>query len=447
MSDCQAYPQHRWLLRADVNPLAAGIAKAFAASIMIFSMAAMAPSASLLGQEIELETPIVPVAQELAPIAVEDMSMSDGYTVACDSCGGGGCTSCSGGSGIGFWFRADYMMWWEKETYLPPLSTSATGAAPIIGDPGTVVRFGDDFLNDNPLDGYRFELGAWLDPGYNLGLFGRYFSSGDRDIQFAAGANDFEVLGIPFFNPATGLEDALLLTFPGEREGSQNIRYDGEIDGWELLLRRIATTGCNYRVDYLIGYRHLSVDEGLTMNATTTVLPGSPNGIEGQTVSLRDSIRTENKFNGVDIGLTGQSTEGCWTLDFLAKIALGQMDRQIDIQGNTLIVTPGLPDETLVGGVFSQESNIGTTKADDFAVIPEFNLNIGYAMTPSLDFTFGYTVIYMTDVVHPGNAMDRIVDPGLLSDSPPVASNNPAVRQDKREYWIQGLNFGLTGRF
>jgi hypothetical protein len=454
MSDRQAYRINRSIQATDQHRSALGVAKApcFLSILTVSIIVALISlsSSPIVAQGIELDTPIVPAGVDLqstgagvASAVYDDMAYG---LEPCDSCGGGGCGSCGSGCGVGFWIRADYMLWWEKDSFLPPLATTGANTSEI-GAPGTEVLFGGGQVDDNPLDGYRFEVGAWLDPGANVGIMARYFSSGDRELGLSAGPNDFAVLGVPFSNLLTGAEDVFMLTVPGEREGSLGIGYSGDIKGWELLLRRCASTGCNYRIDYLIGYRNVTIDEGMNLSATTTVLAGSPVGIEGQTVAFNDSIRTENEFSGVDVGLTGQSSEGCWTLDFLAKIAFGEMRQRTDIQGGTVVNTPGLPTTTLIGGLFSQESNIGTFKSDEFAVIPELNVNVSYAMTPQLDVTFGYTVIYFTDVIHPGHAMDRVIDPGFLSDSPPTVGNRPAVGNDSREYWLQGLNFGLTGRF
>ena len=123
------------------------------------------------------------------------------------------------------------------------------------------------------------------------------------------------------------------------------------------------------------------------------------------------------------------------------------MRELVDISGSQTVATPGLPTTTLVGGLLSQETNIGTVEQDEFVWIPELNINIGYSLTPSLDFSVGYSLLYVTDTVQPGTTIDTVIDPALLSDLDPLNGNRPQVILNQRDYWLQGLNFGLTGRF
>ena len=57
---------------------------------------------------------------------------------------------------------------------------------------------------------------------------------------------------------------------------------------------------------------------------------------------------------------------------------------------------------TYVGGLLAQSTNIGTYTQDEFAVVPEFDLRIGYQMTEQFKLTLSYTAIYWSNVVRPG---------------------------------------------
>ena len=379
---------------------------------------------------------------------------------ACEGCGSiacGGCYSPEAGfqcppSGLGMWVRADYLIWYEKESNVIPLVTSSTGftANPqdLLTLPAaeTTLLFGGEDFSDNPLDGWRVEVGAWLDAAATSGIMGRYFDVSGKEIRFSRAPGDVNFLGIPFFDPDIAGEDALDLTIPNERTGRVDINLTGDVKGFEILGRRLGQTGSNYRIDWLYGYRHFSLDETLNLSAATLTTGGNIAPLD-TLVEVNDRFDAESRFHGFDFGLTGHSHEGCWSLDFLLKVALGSMNKEVDINGSQRISVPGIDPVINVGGLFSQESNIGKNDESSFAVIPEFNVNLGYGITPNLDFTVGYTFLFVSNVVRVGNAIDRVVDPGLIADLDPINSNRPLVDLDGESYWLHGLNLGFTGRF
>lgn len=443
-----------------------------------------------------LNLPGVPVAQAGQPIATSDpstvvagsRSIAVGSSVSpqvmqanfigCTSCGSVGCTGCDEYAGpgyacppstIGLWVRADYLIWYEKEADVIPLATTSTGFG---ADPGallalsaaeTRVLFGGDEVGDNPLDGFRIEVGAWLDAAQTNGIMGRYFEVGDRLSEFNAGASDFGFLGIPFLNTDIGSgggagtgpgEDALELTVADERNGQIAIAISGDVKSWELLFRRFSESGCNYRRDWLYGYRHFSLSETLSLNASTIVtnVPAGSIVPVGALSSFRDQFDVENRFHGLDVGMTGHYHQGPWSMDYIAKIALGIMTSEVDIDGSVTNTVPGAnPDDPpstsqLVGGLFSQESNIGSHDESNFTVIPELNINIGYGVTPNLDLTFGYSFMWVSSVARAGS-MDRAVDEGLFFDLDPINGDQPRPTIDTDTYFLHGWNIGMTGRF
>ena len=220
--------------------------------------------------DLQLETPVTPSGYQatMPPgMAVSPDVVTAGYEATCGACGGGGCDSCCltcgpGVGNLGFWLRADYLLWYEQDRSLPALVTSSSGTPSaddigVLGFPNTQILFGGGEVDDNALNGFRIEVGSWLDAGYNVGLMVRYFTTGDREIGFSADGDDFNFLARPFFNLAENDQDAFLLTVPNERQGSVNANFDGSADGWELLVRSCAQVGDNYRLDYVLGYRPL----------------------------------------------------------------------------------------------------------------------------------------------------------------------------------------------
>ena len=450
--------------RATSHIAAAFIGRCFRLAALLF--AAQLPTVdALFAQDLPpvvLEAPILPDTEEAAPVVGTSLTDDVAQTSfnGCMSCGSIGCNGCESygpgyacpPTGLGMWIRADYLIWYEKESDVVPLVTTSTGF-PVdpadlltLGTPETQIVFGNEQVDDNPLDGWRLEVGAWLDAAATFGIFGRYMEAGGRNLGFNAGPNDFNFLGIPFFDPDIADEDALDLTIPNQRLGLVGVSLEGDVKSWEILYRRLVETGSNYRLDWVYGYRNFTLDETLRLTASTLVTDAAA-GIVGTQVDLNDQFDVENRFHGIDLGITGHSHQGCWSLDFLAKVALGVMEQEVDVTGAQLISVPNLDVTRNVGGLFSQESNIGQNDESEFAVIPEIDVNLGYAVTSNLDLTIGYTFIYVNSVVRAGSVIDRTVDPGLAVDLDPVNSNRPQLNFDDEGYFIHGLNLGVTGRF
>ena len=430
-----------------------------------------------VGTGLNLEAPILPEPNSITSSrAVSILSEPTGTTavlsvtpevaqsnfIGCTACGSIGCTGCADCGpgfqcppGLGLWIRADYLIWYEKNMDTIPLATTTTvdppNASPDLTLDGaeTSILFGGRSLNADPLEGWRLEIGTWLNPSATYGIFGRYYEVDDREHSFRSDSSQIGALGIPFFNFDADAEDAIAIVVNEEQSGLMTVDIDGGFRAWEILFRRLAQTGCNYRMDWVYGYRNTRLYESLDVRATTEFLTDIRQTQEGTIITFNDEFDVKNQFHGFDFGVTGHSREGCWSLDFLLKVALGAIEQEVTIDGRAVNFGP-LPDRdrtVLVGGLFSQETNIGKHDTTEFGVIPELNLNLGYAITPHIDFTVGYTFIYINSVLRAGTAIDRVIDEGLLVDVDPVNSNRPQVSFDDTNYHIHGLNLGVTARF
>src|ERR1019366_9924695 len=91
-------------------------------------------------------------------------------------------------------------------------------------------------------------------------------------------------------------------------------------------------------------------------------------------------------------------------------VALGDTHQTVDINGSTRITTPGGATTVLPGDLLAQPSNIGHYARDQFSVVPELGLNLGYQLTRNLSVFAGYTIIYWTNVERPGDAINPRVN-------------------------------------
>jgi hypothetical protein len=121
----------------------------------------------------------------------------------------------------------------------------------------------------------------------------------------------------------------------------------------------------------------------------------------------------------------------------------------VHLAGIPLTVASGAPNVTTtttghsLGGLFAQPNNMGHFSRDSFAVIPETNIKVGYQITDRLRATIGYTFLYMSDVVRPGDQIDRTINPGLLATPPGGSASRPLFQFKATDYWAQGIDFGL----
>jgi hypothetical protein len=232
----------------------------------------------------------------------------------------------------------------------------------------------------------------------------------------------------------------------GVSNGGIFIVTESDVDGAELMLRRRIGMCCDRRVDFLFGYRYAGLDELLLIRDELTSIDPNSNVPIGTVVGGFDSFETFNQFHGGQLGLAMDFFRRRWTLGLVGKVALGNMRQQVTIGGTTTVTVPGVEPVVTAGGLLAQPSNIGGFSRDEFAVVPEAQLNVRYRLTRNTEFSVGYTLIYLSDVVRPADQIDLRVDPRQITD-PDNASPLPAFDFVTSNYWIQGLNLGLEYRF
>jgi hypothetical protein len=213
-----------------------------------------------------------------------------------------------------------------------------------------------------------------------------------------------------------------------------------------------------YRLDTLVGYRFLKLDENIGIREGLTSLdPSVPN----TAFEVFDRFGTKNEFHGLDLGLLWTGQRNRWSLDILGKVALGNNQQLVDIDGytrltdtangRTLKSTVSVPadgagvGEYTGGGLLTQRPNIGEHKNDQFVVVPEIGLTLGYAISENIRATFGYSLIILPKAVRPGDQIDTNVNLAYLPDEiyPLPEPARPALTMAEDAYWVQGLNAGI----
>lgn len=347
---------------------------------------------------------------------------------------------------------AEYLLWWTKDAETPPLLTTSDPADDgILGRDSTRILFGGN-LDHGVRHGARFRLGHWFDSGF--AVEGSFFFLAGVNESFAVASTDVNgVLARPFCNlNLNEAEDSQLIASPGLASGRAFIDAPSNLLGADLNFRCPiwCSSGCtNVRIDGLVGYRYLRLREGLYIGEeAVTDDPAGVNGIRA--FRIDDRFDTQNRFHGGQVGVVAEFQRGKWSLNSRATVALGNTHQVVDIFGAGRFINANGTVTREQGGLLALSSNVGRTTRDQFSVVPEFGLTVGYQVTDCLRATAGYNFLFWSSVLRPGDQIDRCLDVNLIprfagapgSGNPPVRPG-PVVPLKDTTFWAQGLTFGL----
>ncbi len=348
------------------------------------------------------------------------------------------------------WARGEYLLWWTQGTRPPALVTTSPQGTPqnqagVLGQTGTSVLFGQNVLNDNTRSGGRITLGYWLDPCRGRGVEVTFLGIGNETTRYHAISKGDPILARPFYNIVDGNQDAHLIAFPGLVEGSIAVRAMTDFQSVEVLRRRVSYQQGNRRSNFVFGYRYSRLEDDLVIDEHKLLSGGIVPA--GTTIDVHDSFDTRNEFHGAKLGVITQMQRNRWSLELLMKLALGNTHSRVIIDGSTVVEVPGVAAENYEGGLLALPTNIGEYHENQFAVIPELGITLGYQLTCRLRATFGYTFIYWSRVARPGDQIDLDLNPSYFPPPAPAGPARPEFTLVTTDFWAQGLNFGLEYRF
>ena len=379
-----------------------------------------------------------------------------------------------------FWADAEFLLWSFKKTpvSVPLVTTSNQADQGIIGNPSTVVLFGDRSIDHEWRNGYRLTVGGWLDSERQWGVeaTGFYFAGRTNTDFTRSTTSPTQILAIPFNNvspaPFTGSpsggpqgsfvtskagENALLIggsNDPANRIGTVVVTTSASFWGTELngLFNLARTERGN--VHFLFGFRYADLRETLNMyvqNDTTNaagVVTTPPN----RQVTFYDHFGTRNQFYGGNLGLKGEWRSGVWFANATAKVALGGNHQSIDIDGTFSDPQPFFIRNYGVGkgGILTAATNSGNTSRNRFSVLPEAQVNIGAYLTRNIKAFAGYDFVYLSSVVRPGDQIDRNLNLTQFASGPVgttaalIGQASPALSPRSSSFFAHGANFGLA---
>lgn len=364
-----------------------------------------------------------------------------------------------------FWVSGDYLLWWVKRPPLP--GTLVTTGSAADANPGAVGQPGTDRLlggsqKFREFSGFRLTAGMWFDADRDLGMEFSGFLLPQERRSFRAGSDStgLPVIAFRYLDPPVGgisAEDAFQAAIPGVFAGGVAVLASSEFWGTEADLVANLTPcdrTCGLRLQALAGFRYLDLEEDLRLEFmrqaignTPVMFLGVPFGSPASVLTV-DSFHTHNQFYGGQVGARAEYALGRILLAAQGKLALGATHEVVDIGGSSALLVNGSFPVVVPGGQFAVASNSGRFSRDEFAVVPEMELKIGYQFGPHLKAFVGYDFLYWSRVVRPGRQIDLtvdtaqvVIDPGFNPASPQGVYPRPLFRSS--DFWAQGLTFGL----
>lgn len=397
------------------------------------------------------------------------------------------------------YLHGEYLLWWFDGMDTPPLVTTSNAAdGGVLPNPGqndnptTIILYGDNPLLEDPRSGFRIELGVWLDDDHKQAIEGDYLFLGKLEETFSASGQDGNpIISRPFFDffPVSGgppQENAEEVS-SDRLDGTVTVYSSSEFQGAGIRFRHNLCRSCwgdpgcgscvdcglgvdpcagpigrgsicgaggseQRYIDFLVGLRwyqlseRLRINEDLVVDAGDATPPDATN--DGTQILVMDQFDTENNFIGGELGYDWGISRYRWSANLLTKVALGNTRQKVAISGFTQTIPPDVDPAPAAeeGGLLTQSSNIGQYERDRFSMIPEVNFTLGYQLTQNLKFRIGYTVMYWTNVVRPGDQIDREINSTLLPGTDPEDVEpiplRPLFTFNDTNLLIQGLNIG-----
>jgi hypothetical protein len=313
----------------------------------------------------------------------------------------------------GWWVTGEYLMWWRKGIDLPAMASTGP-----LDDPGVSLLYGNQTVGGQARPGARLSFGWAGGPHQRQGWFARVYFLETGASDYSENRTDVPGLARPFFDLSGAQPELNAVTVD-----SLHVRTESDFVGGDILMRQMIHLSPLARVDFLLGYQFARIDETLRIDSTAN-----------NVFQLTDHFAAANEFHGGALGLQFIYDRPGVRLDMLAKVGLGSMQKEILLEGSS--------SSDPRAGLLVQASNRGRYSQSDFMALPEFGATMTWAVSPSIEFSLGYSLLYFPSVVQAASGIDSQLAVDL---SPPA--NRPRFAFHDSDYWVHGLNLGLTWRY
>lgn len=328
---------------------------------------------------------------------------------------------------------------------------------PIITDnfvdaPGVHVLLGGGSVDTNPNAGFKLTAAYRVDGHLSAELAGFYIPTRTTSTRVSStgqpGSTD---LYLPFFDVTSNEENFTEISYWSTFRGSAQATLSNNLGAGEFNVTWTMPKHDAWRVELLGGVRFLQLRESYTITTSSPYNPPNPADVWNTT----DSFDARNRFYGLQVGARAAYDQGPWVGSVNARVALGTMQQRVAVNGHleTNDYTNYGPVQTFPGGYFALPTNSGEHSRNSFAVLPEIAFNIGYRLTRDATVYLGYSLLYASNVVRPGDQINRNINPTQTvsyGNDPPVQPAGPAqptFRFNSSDFWAQSVSIGFAYRF
>ena len=295
-------------------------------------------------------------------------------------------------------------LWFNDSPAPVPLVTNT-----IVGLPNTQTYLGGQDLSTGSMPGFRITGAYQLNS--NTGLEGNFFyipeRSTSRSVSSSGQIGSTDLI-VPYFDAITNVQNGTEISFAPLYSGSAQEELKSELLGAEFNGTWPLAPSGEWKMDWLAGFRYFRLRETYTFTTSSPYIPPFTPDIWNTT----DEFKATNNFYGAQVGIRARYDQGQFFANGTLKVALGAMVQDVDISGSLVTndYTNFGPTQTFSGGYFALPTNIGSYSRTEFSVVPEVGLNIGYRINPQASIILGYSFMYASNVVRPGNQINRTVN-------------------------------------
>jgi hypothetical protein len=334
-----------------------------------------------------------------------------------------------------FWVDAGYFLGTTKSDTVPPLV--AAGGNGVLGNPGVQTVSGDSGLTHQFRSGLKIETGLWLDRCQNWGIETHFFIIESSSFGFNTSSSGQTTLSRPF-SDGYGTATARIIAGRGIGSGFVSVTSPLEYLGGDVNSRHTLLCEDQYRIDFVVGYRYLSLDESLAIQSTS-------HRFNGIVQDIRDEFATNNQFHAGQIGLLTEYRLERFYLNAGSKVAFGRNWSELNINGATRTRQANGVVVLNPSGVLTGISNSGETTDNAYGIVSDTNFTFGFKVTDFCRTFVGYSFLYASNLTRPGQAIDTTVTLNPVQNQRPHA--RPLRLEPNGDFWIQGINFGLEVRY
>jgi hypothetical protein len=342
------------------------------------------------------------------------------------------------------------LLWFVKKEQIPPLVTIGSAYDFVsggLGQPGTQPLIGPGPAKGNEHNGGRVTGLFWFDDPHTWGVDGSLFGLEQRTPHMtasSAGRVGDLVLSRPFFNAVTYTQDADPVALTNVQSGNVFIIMPRRFYGADANFRWAFGDASNGgHLSWMVGPRFLTLDEKLEIAETTFDLPGIGNW--GNVTNIKDSFTTYNRFYGGQFGAEAEFKVGYMDFTVMSKVGCGQNVSVIKVEGSTQLLD-GTSGQLFIDGtrgLLAGPTNIGRFRKNNFSVMNESSVTLGFDLNGYVRALVGYNLIYWSKVLRPSDQIDTALNLEPLTPGQFQGPARPAIPFKSSDFWVQGISFGF----